>query len=183
MGEVIGRFQPTAAALQAVLPQVLPTEVAEAIGADAARLTSGGLEEGAAVCLSQLGSLVSVFDLTALSENLDLPVEKVAPVYYAVDPRLHLHALRHAARTIVVDDPWERLAVSSVIDDLYGVQRRATQSIFTRDAAGDVDVWAEAEAAALGRAAAAVDEVLSAPDVTLAMLIVAARRLTALAGG
>lgn len=183
VGEVIGRFQPTAAALQAVLPQVLPTEVAEAIGADAARLTSGGLEEGAAVCLSQLGSLVSVFDLTALSENLDLPVEKVAPVYYAVDPRLHLHALRHAARTIVVDDPWERLAVSSVIDDLYGVQRRATQSIFTRDAAGDVDVWAEAEAAALGRAAAAVDEVLSAPDVTLAMLIVAARRLTALAGG
>ncbi|MEN2988968.1 NAD-glutamate dehydrogenase [Tistrella sp. BH-R2-4] len=183
IGEVIARFQPTATRLSAVLDQVLPAEVVAAIGTDAGRLAADGLDDQAAHKLSQMGSLVSAFDLAALSETLNLPVDRVAPVYYAVDPRLRLHALRHAARAIVVDDPWERLAVTSVIDDLYGVQRRATATIFARDPGGDVEVWATAETGALARAASAVDEVLSAPAITLAMLIVAARRLTALAGG
>lgn len=95
-----------------------------------AYLTEMHVPEKLANRVSALAPLRSSLDVVQVGKHSSRPIDEVAEVYFAVGAELHLDWLRFAAENIEPENHWERLAVTAIIDDLYGQQRALTNSIF-----------------------------------------------------
>ena len=96
-------------------------------------------------------------------------------VYFAVGSRFKLDALRIAARKLVADSEWQKLAVSALIEDLYAHQSDVAARAMTTD--GDFERWIEDHGRDLTRLDGLVREIEGATQPDLAMLTVANRAL------
>ena len=94
------------------------------------QLMSDGVPENLARRVAALGPLRSSLDVVQAGTSNGRPITEVGEVYFAVGAELHLDWLRGAAETIEPDSNWDRLAVTALIDDLYGQQRAITGSVF-----------------------------------------------------
>ena len=93
-----------------------------------------------------------------------------AKTYYAAGERLRLGWCRMTARGLTVSTAWERLALDSLLEDLYGHQSEIARSAL---AAGGVEAWAAPRKVAIERLERTLDEMSAAEDRTLAMVTVA----------
>ena len=55
--------------------------------------------------------------------------EEVGEVYFAVGEKLGLDWLRAQAEMIQPENNWERMAISAIVDDLFGQQRALTGNV------------------------------------------------------
>jgi glutamate dehydrogenase len=92
------------------------------------------------------------------------------------------------------DTHWCRLAVTAIVDDLYGHQRDLTARVLAANgaatrptdgegAAGMIEVWSAERGPALAQTDALLADLKKAGTVDLAMLAVANRQLRSLIGG
>ncbi|MEH6404116.1 MAG: NAD-glutamate dehydrogenase [Sneathiella sp.] len=95
-----------------------------------AYLMEMNVPEGLANKISALAPLRSSLDVVQVGKSSERPIDEVGEVYFAVGAELHLDWLRFAAENIEPANHWERLAVTAIIDDLYGQQRALTNSVF-----------------------------------------------------
>lgn len=93
-------------------------------------LTGMNVPEQLARRVASLAPLRSSLDVVQVGKMSSRPITEAGEVYYAVGASLNLDWLRFAAETIDPDDHWERLAITAIIDDLYGQQRALTNSVF-----------------------------------------------------
>jgi glutamate dehydrogenase len=181
MAATVARYRPAIEALGQKLETLLPADLALATKHSADAFVAQGLDRSLAKRLAALGPLQAALDVTASATACRRPVRQAAKAFFALGARLGLDRLRQAALAAPAQTYWERLALLSLIEDLYSQQRAVTDMVLRsskEEAPRAFRSWSRAHAAALDQ----IDRLLGefgagTPD--LARLSVATRRLKA----
>jgi glutamate dehydrogenase len=162
-----------------------------------AELTAQAVPEALATRIAMLEILKSagdIIDVAALSQR---PIAAVGRLYFALGDRVKIGWLRDMAQSMVAENYWQQLAVTSLVNELYSAQRRlsrealaqagkagANASAKTKSKSAEVDAaaWIDANAHLLGRYDQFIHELRSQPTPDYPMLIVALRQVQGLVG-
>ncbi|MDX2221228.1 MAG: NAD-glutamate dehydrogenase [Rhodospirillaceae bacterium] len=164
-------------------------EVAGYVNRAADAYKAKGVPADTALDVALLFRIAAANDVWRLSEALKQPVPQVARMYFLVGQRFGMGDLRRSTEDLARTSHWERLAVSAAVEELYAHQTKLTQLILTlgkaRKLAGDkaIEAWAAANKAPVDRFDQVLGEIRGAETVSLAMLTVANRQLSALSAG
>jgi len=142
------------------------------------RLKEQGVLEALAEKISSLEMMSSAFDIISVAHKTHLPVTTVGKVYFDLGSRIRLGWLRLCASRIATATHWERLAVQSIVGDLYDEQRRLAMTVIEQSK--HVEAWAEAHAADLVRFDRFVDDLKSGETPDIPKLMVALRHIKTL---
>jgi glutamate dehydrogenase len=134
-----------------------------------------GVPQELALRVARLDFLLSAVDVVRLAKAAPCDFLEAGRRFYAIGSHFKLDALRLAARKLLADTQWQKLAVSALIEDLYAHQADLTARALARG--GDFEQWLEGHARDLGRLDALVREIEAATQPDLAMLTVANRAL------
>ncbi len=116
--------------LEAKLEGLLSDAGKQAFGERVDYLTEMNVPKKLAKRVAGLAPLRSSLDVVQVGKIASRPIKEVGEVYFAVGAELNLDWLRVAAENIEPESHWDRLAVTAIIDDLYGQQRALTNSVF-----------------------------------------------------
>jgi glutamate dehydrogenase len=187
MAAEIERYRAPLAALAEALPALLPPEEAAALAADMAARVAAGFAPDLARRLAPLSRLIGLAEIVRLAGAVKRDPGAVARIYFPAGARFGLDWLREAASALrgATSQHWDKMALSAIIDDLYGHQFALARAVIEGgDAAADpVEAWAKQRAAAVAQTAKLIDDLRMAGTTDLAMLAVANRQLRALVGG
>jgi glutamate dehydrogenase len=134
-----------------------------------------------------LALLAPACDIVRIARGVGRPVAEVAKAYFDIGSRFGFDWLRRAAERLPRDTAWDKLAVTAVIDDLFGHQGQLTQRVL--EAAGNgvaegvIDDWAESRRPLVARTEQLLAELQSTGSPDFAMLAVANRQLKTMVGG
>lgn len=137
-----------------------------------------GAPEKLAEHIANLELMSSAFDIISIAQKTSLPITTVGKIYFEVGARLRLGWLRICAGRIDTSSHWERLAVHSMIGDLYDEQRRISLAVIERSR--NVDAWEETHADALSRYNRFIDDMKSSETRDIPKLMVALRHVRVL---
>jgi glutamate dehydrogenase len=111
----------------------------------------------------------------------------VARTYFSTGAWIGLDWLRAAAEKIEPSSHWERLAVTVIIEDLYGQQRALTLKVMgnsSRLSGQDaVKAWVEGNDGSIERGIGMISEFRNAGTVDMAQLALANRQVRAMIVG
>ena len=123
--------------------------------------------------------LTAALEVADLTERAAQPLDRAARVYYGAGARFALDEMRQAARRLPAETAWQKQAVETVIDELFGLQAEIALRVL-QAAPGAPDplaVWVKDRATALAPAEAIAAELRAGAAPDLAMLVVASRQL------
>jgi glutamate dehydrogenase len=183
-GEII-KFGPIARSLVASLSDLLPEYDTRLVAERTQRFREAGVPESLAVRIAALPFLACALDIGELAERSLQPLERTARIYYGAGAQFALDEMRAAARRLPADTPWQKLALESMIDDLFALQADLAARILASDCAAKPDplvAWSTANAASLAPVEALTRELRAANIPDLAMLVVASRQLRQVLG-
>ncbi len=149
-----------------------------------AKIEEGGVSLGLAKRAAAFEPMASACDIVYLANETGRTVEEVAQAYFAVGDRIGLDELRRASGQVVCDNHWDRLAIASIVDDIYDQQRDYTETVLADglESCDAVDLWVDAHDAGMGRARDLIAEAKTSGPVTLAKLGYVSRQLRGLFG-
>jgi glutamate dehydrogenase len=132
--------------------------------------------------IATLALLPPVCDIVRIARGADLSVQEVGRTYFTVGARFGFDWLRRAAGQLPTDTAWDKLAVTAVVDDLFGHQSELTTRVV--NSGGDleatglvIDAWADARRPLVARTEQLLSELKAAGTPDLAMLAVTNRQL------
>ncbi|HUV21581.1 MAG TPA: NAD-glutamate dehydrogenase domain-containing protein [Gammaproteobacteria bacterium] len=101
-------------------------------------------------------TLASAFDIIEVKVKLDLEIETVAKLFYAVSERLQLHWIRGAISKTIVRNHWNNLAILNLRNDLHANQHNLTELVLQtvenkRHTGKAMAIWEAQNAVALER--------------------------------
>jgi glutamate dehydrogenase len=131
---------------------------------------------------ASLLDVFSLLDVVDLAEELSLPVEEVAGVYYYASEKFGIDQMLTKVSRLPREDRWDALARGAMRDDLYAVLDSLTRSVLVASDGGDTpakrfDYWADANRDALARAKTALRGIERLDHAGIAALSVALRTL------
>ena len=174
-------YAPGIASVAEKLGGMLAELDAERYESEIGELNAEGVPDVIARRVAALDPLAAACHIVHAALTCERPVDEVGAVYFAVGSHLGLDWLRAAAQDIAIDDHWQRLATTAIVEDLYGQQRAlATRVIAAADgAAGDeaVAAWADHNRAAVQRANDLIAEFKSQGRIDIARLAIANRHV------
>jgi len=179
-------FRPGIAALWENLDKVITGSERNRVEGRVRSLAKKGVPEALAKRVATLDTMASACDIVRLAGGKARDMEATATLYFAVGKRFGLDWLRGAAEALGVGDYWTDLAVTALMEDLYGHQFQLCQSVFEAAggmpsaAEGVADAWADARKPQVERLSRLLGELRAAESVDLAMLAVANRQMRAL---
>ena len=152
------------------------------LGEHAAAYREQGAPEALALAVAKLSFLVPACDIVRIARVAGLDALEVGRAYFAIGARFGFDWLRRAAGHLPSDGAWDKLAVTAIVDDLYGNQSELTSRVvtgLTGLSAGDgaIDNWAEPRRQLVVRSEQLLAELQSSGTPDLAMLAVANRQL------
>jgi len=184
----IGAYADGVGQLADKLPELLADDDRQYLAERAAEFTRQGAPEALADQAAGLALLVPACDIVRIASAAGLPVLDVGRAYFAIGARFGFDWLRRAAGHLPSDSAWDKLAVTAIVDDLYGHQSELTARVVdgmdeAGAANGMIDRWAEARRPLVARTEQLLTELhtLGTPD--LAMLAVANRQLRSMVAG
>ncbi|MDJ0974149.1 MAG: NAD-glutamate dehydrogenase, partial [Planctomycetota bacterium] len=150
-------------------------------------LRAEGAPEEIADRAARLYFKVPACAIVLLANDTEVPVEQVAATYFRVGSRFGFNWLRRTANRLPSDTAWDKLAVTSLVDDLENHQLNLTRRIMSTpngDRAPDemIDMWASTRRPLVSRAEQVVSELQAQSSLDFAMLAVASRQLNAMIG-
>jgi glutamate dehydrogenase len=109
-------------------------------------------------------------------------VEDVARVYFGVGARFSLDRLRTATSNVAAETPWQKTALSTLIEDLFNYQSALASRVIAEanGAADPVDTWLAKRPRVVERVDQTMHDFRAATSVDLAMLTVASRQFRTL---
>jgi glutamate dehydrogenase len=164
-------------------------EVAGYVARAADSYKARGVPADTALDVALLFRIAAANDVWRLSDALKQPVLQVGKMYFLVGQRFGMGDLRRSTEDLARTSHWERLAVSAAVEELYAHQTKLTQLILTlgkaKKLAGEkaIEAWVAANKAPVDRFDQVLGEIRGAETVSLAMLTVANRQLSALSAG
>ncbi|MEM8883418.1 MAG: NAD-glutamate dehydrogenase [Planctomycetota bacterium] len=167
------------------LDELLPPGEATLHGEQAEMFVALGAPTEMAREITKFGWLFPACDIVGIAHEQQRPVHEVAEVYYAVGERFGLDWLRRAAGRLPRDKTWDKLAVTAVLDDVYGVQAALASQIIgdgQREAGAGVrlELWGRNRRLSIQRSDELMGELRSVGTPDLAMIAVAIRQLKTL---
>ena len=187
IAEEVETYRAPVAELAANLEDLLPKGHLPALVARCKEYESHGVPGDLAKLIAGLPSLAPALDIVRIAGQQEQPVLDVGRAYFIVGHRFGLDWLRHSAGRLPSDTAWEKLAVTAIVDDLYGHQSDLTRNILAGidkidHAERRIEDWATREQQAVARTERVISEIQSQGTADLAMLAVANRQLRALVG-
>ncbi|RMD64171.1 MAG: NAD-glutamate dehydrogenase, partial [Alphaproteobacteria bacterium] len=150
-----------------------------------AKLVADGVPEDLALRAASLPFLMPACDIVRIAHGAGQPVLDIARVYFAIGTRFGFDWLRAAAARLPSDNAWDKLAVSAIVDDLYGHQSELTARVVegTEELSAPdtvIEHWAAARRSLVSRTDQLLAELQTLSTLDLAMLAVANRQLRAM---
>jgi len=143
-------------------------------------LTGMNVPEPVARRVASLSPLRSSLDVVQVGRVSSRPIPEVGEIYYAIGANLGLDWLRLAAEAIEPEDHWERLAVTAIIDDLYGQQRALTNSVFAHanghTGSAALEHWQKKHSSPINRSRDLIEEFKAGGTVDISKLAFANRQ-------
>ncbi|MBA3535138.1 MAG: NAD-glutamate dehydrogenase [Tatlockia sp.] len=126
--------------------------------------------------------LFSAMDIIEVAQQLNVPVEKVAEVYFGLGELLDLPWIRSQVIAHPTDNQWESLSREALRDDLDWQQRQLTAGIINFDEKKQdfmccFDVWSQKHAALIERWEQILADLRSSSTLNYTMFFVAIREL------
>jgi glutamate dehydrogenase len=180
----VAELRPRIEAIQDHLVQILPAAMLGSVRVRQSELMESGIPESLARRVATLDVMSSAMDIIRISRSESTRgVEEVAKVYFGVGARFSLDRLRSASSSVAAGTPWQKSALSAVVDDLFNYQSalasRVIQEVNGTD--GDpVEAWLADRRHLVERVDQTMQELRNATTVDLAMLTVVYRQLRAL---
>ena len=175
------RFGPGAAALAVAAADVMCSADRNAAHQAAEELVGAGVPHELADRVGYLGSLLPVLDLVEVAAITGVRLDDAMAVYFAIDDRLGLHALRELISALPRQERWEALARRALWEDLQSEHRALTADILGVPDEGAVTErvarWINDNAAAVDRCEQVLADVKAGHAQDLATLSVAVREL------
>jgi glutamate dehydrogenase len=184
LAEIVEHYRAGIAAVGAALEGVLSVEALAARDARAADLAKAGVPEPLARRIADLPALAAAPDVVLVADRTGKGVAEVAATYFAAGTFFRLDRIVGAARGIVVNDYFDRLALDRALDSIGAAERRLTAEMLGNGAAGAaaVELWVKPRAGEVERIRTAVHEIAGS-GLTLSKLAVAASLLGDLVRG
>ena len=168
-------FGPGVAELTAGLADVLPDDLLEGLAAKTESLAAKGLPPPLARAVAACGPLRSACGIVDAATQTGAGVVETGASFFLVGRRLGLDWLRERAREIAAVSHWQREAAAAVADDLD--RRQTALTVRAIRSAGAAEDWVGENPDAPARAARLLEELRAQPEVDLAMLTLAERRI------
>jgi len=175
----VSEFKPRIATIENRLVQILPASILGTVRVRQAELMEDGIPEELARRVASLDVMTSAMDIIRIARlDADHGVEDVARVYFGVGARFSLDRLRAASNTIAAETPWQKTALSTLVEDLFLYQSAlASRVIAEAGGAGDpVEAWLAKRPRAVERVDQTMHDFRASTTVDLAMLTVASRQ-------
>ncbi len=178
----INEFRPRIEAIQKNLEQILPASLLSRVNVRAAELNADGIPDSLAKRVASLDVMASAMDIIAISRTEKTEgVEGVARVYFGVGERFNLDRLRTATHSVTAETPWQKTALQTLVEDLYGYQSiLASRVIAEANGSDSVETWLQKRARVVERVDQTLHDFRAATSVDLAMLSVTSRQLRSL---
>ena len=182
---LIAAFGPGIGELAGKLDGLLGATDLQLRGGQVADLVRAGAPPALAERVASLPWLPALCDIVAIAHAVATPAAQVGQTYFRIGARFGFDQLRWAAGRISTDKTWNKLAVSAIIDDLYGQQAELTSRVLQAaqaakgGAESSLEAWVEARRPVVARAEQLLAELRATPEPDLAMLTVASRALKA----
>jgi glutamate dehydrogenase len=174
-------FRPRIAALESSLEEILPPGELEGWEARIRDRQMLGIPRSLACRLASLDLLSSFCDIVQIARGSRKDVKEVGRVYFGVGYRLELDRLRAAAGSLPANTPWERAAIGTVVDDLFGYQGILAAKVMIGANGGTsmetVDSWLNSRRELVNRTDQLLNDIRSTPLIDLPMLTVACRQI------
>jgi glutamate dehydrogenase len=189
MAATIKDLRPQVEALRSQLEELWTPEVAGYVKRQADSYQAKGVPGELAFRVASIYRLACANDVAAVAEATKQTVPNVAKVYFLVGERFGLGALRARTETFARISHWDRLAVSAAIEELFAHQTTITSRVLTlgktQKATGKkaLDAWVATNHARIDRYDQVFAEIKAADAISLAMLTVANRQLSAMTAG
>jgi glutamate dehydrogenase len=175
------RFRAGTAALAGAADDVLCAADRDAAKRTAAQLVDDGVPAALAARIGRLESLLPALDLVEVAAATSLSFDDVAGVYFALDDRLELHALRARIAALPREDRWEALARRALWEDLQSEHRALTADVLRESENGSgsdrVGAWVSHNAVPVERCVQVLADVKAGGPSDLAPLSVAVREI------
>jgi len=140
-------------------------------------LRDQGVPEGLARRVAVLEPLGCSLDIAQAARETSRGVSDVGGVYFAIGARLGLDWLRSQADRIQAENNWERMAVTAMVDDMYGQQRALTNRVLlvSNGMMGEtaIDNWAKGESRGVSRSSQLIADFRTSGDLDVAKLAIA----------
>ena len=181
----VGEFRPRIAAIQDQLVQILPASLLANVRVRQAELMEDGIPEQLARRVASLDIMSSAMDIIRIARtDADHGVEEVARVYFGVGARFSLDKLRTASGTIAAETPWQKTALTTLVDDLFNYQSSLASRVISETngakGADPVEQWLQGRPRVVERVDQTMHDFRASTSVDLAMLTVASRQLRGL---
>ena len=153
VSSLVEAYGPSVKALDALTPAILSPFEQKTVAKRAKAYIADGAPEALAQGVAALQPLTTAADLVDLGNASSWSVANVARLYHQVGAAFGFDRLRGAAGSFVGGDPFERLAVRRLIEDMLGEQTAITQAVlkFVANAqAGEDEVSAKAAVTSWG---------------------------------
>ena len=183
LADSVAHYGKGLAELQNAFRTILPEDTLKANDASAKALAERGVPKALAARMAQLPTLSRGPDIILVATRNKRPIPDVAQVFFGLGTSLSIDRLTAQAADVPVNDYYDRLAVTNVLDGIYASQRNLTAQIVTSGTRKNAwDVWADRNRLKVERAQSAIGEMMSG-TLTLAKLAVAASQLRDLSQG
>jgi glutamate dehydrogenase len=181
---LVGEFRPRIEAIGANLVQVLPAALLGRVRVRQAELMEDQIPEPLAIRVASLDVMSSAMDIIRIARTDSTQgVEDVARVYFGLGERFALDRLRSASQNVSAETPWQKSALTSLVDDLFNYQSTLAARVMTEanGTGGDpVETWLAQRPRVVERVDQTMHDFRAATTVDLAMLTVASRQLRTL---
>jgi len=185
--ERIARFAPVVALLRDRLPDLAVGRDLSGLRRRADALAAAGVPRDRAVQGACLLTSFALLDLVLIAEEVGLPAQEVARVYFALRDRYGVEGLLEGISGLDKGDRWSSLARAALRQELYAALRSLTVEVLTGSGPeGPVErivVWEGRRPAAAGRARSTARAALQGAGPDLARLTVAVQALCSLVRG
>ncbi|MBV9494349.1 MAG: NAD-glutamate dehydrogenase, partial [Acidobacteria bacterium] len=178
----VNELRPRIAGIQDKLQTVLPKALLTTLEVRESELVTDGIPETLAHRVASLDVMSSAMDIVRISQKGGA-VEDAASVYFTLGARFGLDRLRTAAQSVAAETPWQKAALSAVVDDLFQYQSILAARVIAESAGNGtepVEGWLAKRARAVERVDQTMNELRNSPTLDLAMLTVATRQLRGL---
>jgi glutamate dehydrogenase len=154
---LIDAYRPAVDALKSIIPDVLSPMERQGVEGDALAFVDAGAPQALARQVAALRPLTTVADLCDLAAESRWPVAAVARIHHQVGGDFGFDVLRAAAGALQTGDPFERLAVRRLVEELLSEQTALTRAVMAfaagpqaaEDAAATIASWAALRAQAV----------------------------------
>lgn len=129
--------------------------------------------------ISALDSFISVFDIIVIKKAVNVDPQNIAKIYFLVGDKLYLDLLRKIAESLIDDSYWNRLAVQSIKDDIYDIQRTVISIIIqaTHNLTEPFDNWFERNKGKLAAYLTFVENMNMQENININIVILASKKI------